>query len=68
MMVNKNKRKLITILFTIIFVASFVGCNQQKIKNRITVVPMIEKQITFLPKNHDLDNNDNFSLIEILQK
>ncbi len=60
-MVNKNKRKLITILFTIIFVASFVGCNQQKIKNRITFASMIEKQITFSPKNHDLDNNDNFS-------
>ncbi len=31
------------------------------VNNELKVIPMTEKQVTFSPKTHALDNNDNFS-------
>ena len=41
--------------------AFMAGCDERAIENKIPAMIMTEKQITFLPKTHALDNNDNFS-------
>ena len=48
------------LIFSIVIV-SLTECNCADIKNNLQVIPMTEKQITFSPKTHALDNNDNFS-------
>lgn len=57
-----NFRKLISsILISTIFGALLSGCQEQKMINHISTIPMEEIQLTFSPKTHALDNNDNFS-------
>ena len=60
-MIKINFRKLTPILFTLIIGVLLVGCEKPNMKKTIEVVPMTENQLTFSPKTHSLDNNDNFS-------
>ncbi len=46
-----------TVLLSLI---TLIGCNTNN-DNKIITLPMKEKQLSFSPKNHALDNNDNFS-------
>jgi hypothetical protein len=46
-----------TFLFSLI---ALISCKTNN-DNKIITLPMKEKQISFSPKNHALDNNDNFS-------
>ena len=41
--------------------ALMAGCGERTPENKIPAMIMTEKQITFSPKTHALDNNDNFS-------
>jgi len=41
--------------------AFMAGCGERIPENKIPAMIMTEKQITFSPKTHALDNNDNFS-------
>lgn len=49
-----------SILFSILMVGLF-SCGSEQNKDNLIILTMEEKQITFSAKNHDLDNNDNFS-------
>ena len=48
------------LIFSIVII-SLTECSFTDTKNNLKVIPMTEKQITFSPKTHALDNNDNFS-------
>lgn len=48
-------------LISSIVIVSLTECSYTDTKNNLKVIPMTEKQITFSPKTHALDNNDNFS-------
>ena len=48
-------------LFFISGLGISTGCIERDSQNELTVMLMIEKQITFSPRTHALDNNDNFS-------
>lgn len=58
MNINKVTSQLVLGLF---FIFSFSACTEQKSKNQESIRLMNEYQISFTAKNHDLDNNDNFS-------
>ena len=47
-------------LFFYIGFVILTQCSSDSI-NKLKVIPMTEKQVTFSPKTHALDNNDNFS-------
>lgn len=47
-------------LFFFIGFVILIQCSTDSI-NKLKVIPMTEKQVTFSPKTHALDNNDNFS-------
>jgi hypothetical protein len=55
------KRVFFIFLTFSVFTGLFTKCNSPETKNNIILIPMSEKQITFSPKTHALDNNDNFS-------
>ena len=54
-MITTKTTTAFLILFTIL-----LGCKNNN-DNKITTLPMKERQISFSDKNHALDNNDNFS-------
>ena len=58
---HKKIKVLIRFLFFSIVIVSLTKCSYSGKKNELIVIPMTEKQITFSPKTHALDNNDNFS-------
>ena len=45
----------------LLLAASLAACSTVHENQHIISLPMQERQITFTPKNHVLDNNDNFS-------
>jgi len=51
--------KIVAVLFTML--ALVPGCDENTSLNKPTVLIMTEKQLTFSPRTHALDNNDNFS-------
>jgi len=55
------KMKMVTPILLILGFTVFMGCNNSESNDDIKVTKMAEKQITFSPKTHALDNNDNFS-------
>ena len=58
-MISKTKMNVfIVMIFSLV---TFISCNNSESNDDIEVIKMIEKQITFSPKTHALDNNDNFS-------
>lgn len=48
-------------IFFVVGLGIYAGCGETDPQNEIEHIFMIEKQITFSPKTHALDNNDNFS-------
>jgi len=56
--ISKNLIFLI-VLYWLLFL--FVGCQKSVNENELKMITMVEKQITFSPKTHALNNNDNFS-------
>ena len=48
-------------IFFIVGLCIYAGCGETDQKDEIKRIYMSEKQITFSPKTHALDNNDNFS-------
>ena len=57
----KYTKRIILPVILILSIAIIVGCAKTESNDNIEVIKMIEKQITFSPKTHALDNNDNFS-------
>ena len=51
----------ILLIFAILMGCNKTNDNKNNNDNKIITLPMKEKQISFSPKNHALDNNDNFS-------
>ncbi|MEN8227874.1 MAG: DUF3748 domain-containing protein [Bacteroidota bacterium] len=49
------------VIFFIVSLVIFAGCGDRYQNDEIQSIFMNEKQITFSPKTHALDNNDNFS-------
>jgi len=47
------------LIFIIGLMLAIYSCSN--VNNELKVFPMTEKQVTFSPKTHALDNNDNFS-------
>ncbi len=56
-----TKMKIITSVLLFLSSAIFMSCNNSKSNDDIEVIKMVEKQISFSPKTHALDNNDNLS-------
>ncbi len=56
----KSIKKVLPVMFITALVI-IVGCAKSESNDNIEVMKMNEKQITFSPKTHALDNNDNFS-------
>lgn len=56
-----SKMKIVPPMLIVLSFVVFIGCNNSKSNKEIKVTKMVEKQITFSPKTHALDNNDNFS-------
>jgi WD40 repeat protein len=52
---------LLTCLFFSAALGISPGCGEKVSQNEVINILMIEKQITYSPRTHDLDNNDNFS-------
>ena len=57
----KYTKRIILPVILIFSLAIIVGCAKTESNDNIEVMKMNEKQITFSPKTHALDNNDNFS-------
>jgi len=54
-------KKLIFLIVLYCLLFLLVGCQKSVNENELKMITMVEKQITFSPKTHALDNNDNFS-------
>lgn len=57
---NKAQYKLTGFAALVCCILALVSCNIKSSRNEKVII-MKEKQISFTEKNHDLDNNDNFS-------
>jgi len=58
---NKYNSSILNYLFLASGLSISPGCTETGSQNELTVMLMIEKQITSSPRTHALDNNDNFS-------
>ncbi len=57
----ESVKRLMLPYMLIFSLAIIAGCEKSDSNDDIEVIKMIEKQISFSPKTHALDNNDNFS-------
>jgi hypothetical protein len=58
---NKLNISLLAYLFFAAALGLCAGCGERGLQNEVITLLMAEKQITFSPRTHALDNNDNFS-------